>query len=135
MVAKKLLSTVFAAFVVAACHSSVSAGAGTTSTTAAKETVDPGAIEQLTLEATQARCARAYSCGEIREKGGRWVDYGSCMSAMRREVRDDLIGRQCKEGFDPDAAASCIHALQDARCEDARDLRSTRACESALRCR
>jgi len=134
MLAKKLLATAFAAFVVAACHSSVSAGAGATSTTAAKQTVDPGSIEQLTLEATQARCARAYSCGEIRENG-RWADYGACMSATRRAVRDDLIGRECKDGFDPDAAASCIHALQDARCEDGRDLRSTRACETALRCR
>ena len=131
---KQLISAAFAVAVVAACHASVSAGVGQTSTTAAEQRTDPGAVEQVTAELVQARCARAYSCGDV-GPGARWADNGACMSAVRRSVRDDLIQRECKEGFDPQAVDGCLHAIRDARCEDTRDLRSTKACESALRCR
>ncbi|HEY1954495.1 MAG TPA: DUF6184 family natural product biosynthesis lipoprotein [Polyangiaceae bacterium] len=134
MLAKKLLCAAFAAFGVAACQASMSASTdvGGPSTTSAQ--VDASAIEQVTLEATQARCARAYSCGEI-GTNGRWADYGTCMSKVRLHVRDNLIGRQCKDGFDPGAAQTCVQAIRDARCEDARDMKSVNACASALRCR
>ena len=130
---KKLISAAFAVAVVAACHASVSAGVGQTSTTGAEQRTDPGAVEQVTAELVQARCARAYSCGDV-GPNGRWEDDGACTIAVRRSVRDDLIQRECKEGFDPQAVDGCVRALRDARC-DARDVRSIKACESALRCR
>jgi len=127
---KKLLGAAVAAFVVAACHASVSAGVGDTTTTSAA--VDPGAIEQVTLEATQARCARADSCGEI-GPNARWADRGACMDAVRRNVRDQLIGRACKNGFQPVSMDDCLHAMRDARCEDPRGLHET--CDATLACR
>ncbi len=106
---------------------------GQTGTTGAEQRTDPGAVEQVTAELVQARCARAYSCGDV-GPSGRWADNGACTTAVRRSVRDDLIQRECQEGFDPQTVDGCLHAIRDARSEDARDVRSTKACESALRC-
>lgn len=133
MKAKKLLGAAFVACVVAACHASMSAGVSTTTSTTSA-VVDQGAIEQVTLEATKARCARLYSCGDI-GPNGRYADNKACISNVRRDVRDYLIGRQCKLGFDVAAANDCVAAIRSSRCEDLRAVRDLRACNGVQMCR
>jgi hypothetical protein len=87
---------------------------GTTETTSVE--VRPAmhvAVEAATREITGARCAKAEQCGD----GGKgFKSLGACESAVRRDVRDELLETTRCNWIEAGQLSACLDAIRASDC-------------------
>jgi hypothetical protein len=96
----------------AACTSSTQIG--TTETTAVEvRPMKHVAVESATHEITGARCAKAVQCGDV---GKGFKSLGDCESAVRRDVRDELLSTTRCNWIEAGQLSSCLDAIRASDC-------------------
>ncbi len=96
----------------AACTSS--ATAGTTQTTSVEiRPTSRIAVEAATQEITGARCAKADQCGDV---GKGFKSLGACESAVRRDVRDELLQTTRCNWVEAGQLSACLDAIRASDC-------------------
>ena len=98
--------------VIGGCTSS--AAVGTTGTTSAEvRPMSRVAVESATFEITGARCAKAEQCGDV---GKGFKNLGACESAVRRDVRDELLQTSPCNWIEAGQLSACLDAIRASDC-------------------
>jgi hypothetical protein len=97
---------------VAGCTSSATVGMAQTTSVEIRP-MKHIAIESATYEITGARCAKAEQCGDV---GKGFKSLGACETAVRRDVRDELLETTRCNWIEAGQLSACLDAIRASDC-------------------
>ena len=107
---------------------------GTTETTSVEvRPMSRIAIEAATYEITGARCPKAEQCGDV---GKGFKSLGACESAVRRDVRDELLQTTRCNWVQAGQLSACLDAIRASDCTGpTTSVQGLESCRSLWLCR